>query len=259
MNKEIEELLPFYALDALTDEEREMVEAYLTRHPEARQQVDELARAASAIPSKLTPVEPQRNTKSALMKRVTSDMRSRSMTQQQPSRSTSRFVSFFRAFSLAGAALALIWVVVLNVQMVRLQDELEKLGNALIAQSQSVEQINQQLGQASSSTVITISLKGTSARPQAQGELIANPNSQSAVVVVNGLADLEQGKTYQVWLIDSSGPVSVGLLAVDANGQGFLIITSETAIGSFNSLGISVEPEGGSPQPSGDIVVLSEL
>jgi anti-sigma-K factor RskA len=122
-----------------------------------------------------------------------------------------------------------------------------------------VEQINQQLGQASSSTVITISLKGTSARPQAQGELIADPNSQSAVLVVNGLADLEQGKTYQVWLIDSSGPVSVGLLAVDANGQGFLIITSETAIGSFNSLGISVEPEGGSPQPSGDIVVLSEL
>jgi anti-sigma-K factor RskA len=181
------------------------------------------------------------------------------MSQQQPSRITSRFESFFSAFSLAGAALALIWVVVLNVQMIRLQDELDKLGNALIAQSQSVEHINQQLGQASPSTVVTISLRGTSARPQAQGELIANPNSQSAVLVVNGLADLEQGKTYQVWLIDSSGPVSVGLLAVDANGQGFLIITSETAIGSFNSLGISVEPEGGSPQPSGDIVVLSEL
>jgi anti-sigma-K factor RskA len=46
---------------------------------------------------------------------------------------------------------------------------------------------------------------------------------------------------------------------VDANGQGVLIITSTESIGSFKSLGISVEPEGGSLQPTGDIVVLSDL
>ena len=34
--RQIEELLPFYALDALTDEERELVESYLAGHPEAR-------------------------------------------------------------------------------------------------------------------------------------------------------------------------------------------------------------------------------
>ena len=36
MDKDIEELLPFYALDALTDEERELVETYLAEHPEDR-------------------------------------------------------------------------------------------------------------------------------------------------------------------------------------------------------------------------------
>ncbi|RPI87665.1 MAG: anti-sigma factor, partial [Chloroflexi bacterium] len=50
-----------------------------------------------------------------------------------------------------------------------------------------------------------------------------------------------------------------GLLTVDQNGQGVFVVTSEAEIGSFNSLGISVEPEGGSPQPTGDIVVLSDL
>jgi hypothetical protein len=46
---------------------------------------------------------------------------------------------------------------------------------------------------------------------------------------------------------------------VDENGQGVFIVNSEESIGSFNSLGISIEPQGGSVQPTGDIVVLSDL
>ena len=39
MDPRIEELLPFYALDALTDEERELVDSYLAEHPEVREQM----------------------------------------------------------------------------------------------------------------------------------------------------------------------------------------------------------------------------
>ena len=258
MDKQIEELLPFYALDALTDEERELVETYLQKHPETRQQIEEMTRAASVIPSGLTPVEPALKTKSMLMARVGSDIRARSMGQDQPSRSTSRFESFLRTFTLAGAALALIWVVVLNIQVVRLRDELTTVGNALLAQSQSLEQINQQLAQPISS-LVTISLKGTNARPEALGELIVDLNSRSAVLVIGGLDLLEPGATYQVWLIDNEGPKSAGLLSVNAQGQGLLVVTSDLPIGSFSALGISIEPEGGSAQPTGDIVVLGDL
>ena len=96
-------------------------------------------------------------------------------------------------------------------------------------------------------------------QPKAQGELIANPNNQTAVLVITGLPKLEPGKTYQVWLIDAAGPKSAGLLSVDANGQGVVVVTSNTTIGSFQALGISVEPSGGSTQPTGDIVVLSDI
>jgi anti-sigma-K factor RskA len=89
--------------------------------------------------------------------------------------------------------------------------------------------------------------------------LIADPNSSSGILVIAGLASLEPGKTYQVWLINASVPVSAGLLTVDANGQGVFILTADSAIGSFNSLGISIEPEGGSEQPTGEIVVFSDL
>jgi anti-sigma-K factor RskA len=147
---------------------------------------------------------------------------------------------------------------VLNIQVTQLRNEIASLNNALAAQSTSLNQIIEKLPQTNPSGAITVALKGTPAEPNAQGQLIADPASQSAVLVVTGLPPLEAGKTYQVWLI-AGAPVSAGLLTVDANGQGVLIVTSTESIGSFKSLGISVEPAGGSPQPTGDIVVLSDL
>ncbi len=262
MDTRIEELLPFYALDALTDEERELVEAYLREHSEARQQVDEMGKAVSALPRGAPPVEPSPRTKEALMARVAVDAgaRSRASKADQPSRPRGmRWENLFQVFSLGAAVAAIVWAVVLNVQLSQLRNQVSMLNNALVAQSNSLEQINTKLSQAPASAAVTVSLNGTDVQPRARGELIANPNSQSAVLVIAGLSQLEAGKTYQVWLIDGGGPKSAGLLTVDAKGQGVLIVTSDLTIGEFNALGISIEPDGGSGQPTGDIVVLSDL
>jgi anti-sigma-K factor RskA len=258
----MEELLPFYALDALSEEEKELVESYLTEHPEARAQVQDLQSGASALPLGIAPVEPPRRVKDALLARVSADLQARQETaarvQAQPSRRGFGLENLFHALSLGAAAIAVLWAFFLNAQVVRLQNELSALNQQVAAQSQSIDQIIANLPQSNQSDVITVSLKGTEAQPRAQGQLIANPNDQSAVLVISGLPPLEPGRTYQVWLIGEA-PVSAGLLTVDENGQSVLIVTSEAAIGSFNSLGISIEPQGGSAAPTGEIVVLSEL
>jgi len=258
MDPRIEELLPFYTLDALSDEERGLVDSYLAEHPEVRGQIGDLQSAADALPFGVTPVEPQRRLKDALMARVAVDQRT-SEQKQAPPPHERRWANLFPAFSFAIATVAVVWAVILNIQLSQLRNEVSALGDALVAQSNSLEQINAKLPQTPVSAVVTISLKGTEARPEAQGELIADPKSESAVMVITGLGQLEAGKTYQVWLIDAGGPKSAGLLTVDANGQGLLIVSSGSEIGSFNALGISIEPDGGSPQPTGDIVVLSDL
>ena len=259
----IEELLPFYALDALTDEERELVEKYLAEHPEARQQVEEMSRAASALPFGVSPVEPSKLAKQALMARVNADADARVRppieTPRGPARRVNSFENLFRALSLATAAIAIVWAMFLNAQVAQLQNEVSSLNERLEAQSKSIDQIIANLPQTNQENVITVSLKGTEVQPQAQGQLIADPDSQAAVLVISGLPKLEPGKTYQVWLIDGGAPVSAGLLSVDENGQGVFIVNSDESIGSFNALGISVEPDGGSQQPTGDIVVLSDL
>ncbi len=258
MDLRIEELLPFYALDAVSDEEKELVESYLAEHPEVREQISDLQAATNALPYSVTPVEPQHRLKDALMARVSVDKRA-SEQSQASSPSERRWANLFPAFSFAVATVAVVWVVILNIQLSQLRREVSSLGDSLIAQSNSLEQINAKLPQTPTSAAMTISLKGTKVQPQAQGQLIADPKSESAVLVITGLGQLEAGKTYQVWLIDASGPKSAGLLTVNANGQGVIIVTSGSEIGSFKSLGISVEPAGGSSKPTGDIVVLSDL
>ena len=258
--REIEELLPFYALDALTDEDRELVEAYLRTHPEARQNLDEMAKAVSALPYGTVPIEPSVRTKEALMARVAVDQKPRtSKPEQAPRPREMSWVNIFQAFGLGAATVAIVWAVVLNIQLSQMKSQVALLNEALVAQSNALNEINAKLAQTPAVETITISLKGTDVQPQAQGQLIADPNKNSAVLVIDGLDQLEPGKTYQVWLIDGGGPKSAGLLRVDANGQAVLIVTSELTIGEFNALGISVEPEGGSQQPTGDIVVLSDL
>lgn len=263
MDPRIEELLPFYVLDALNDEERELVESYLADHPEARELMNDLHSGASALPYGIAPVEPPRQVKESLMARVNADAAARvhSAVQipPQPSRRASWFESLFQVFSLGAAVAAIIWVIVLNMQVSRLQSEIAGLHNTLAAQSNSLEQIIANLPKSPPSNVITVSVKGTDVQPHAHGQLIADPKEQSAVLVISGLPKLEANKTYQVWLIEGNKPVSAGLLTVDENGQGVVIVTSEEAISSFKALAISIEPEGGSPQPTGDIVVSSDI
>ena len=262
MDPRIEELLPFYALDALSEEERELVESYLAEHPEARPQVQDLQSGASALPLGIAPVEPPRRVKDALLARVAADVQARqrptARVEPQPARRGFGLENLFRVLSLGAATVAVIWAFFLNAQVARLENQLSTLNAQVAAQSQSIDQLIANLPPSNQSDVITVALKGTEAQPRAQGQLIANPNDQSAVLVISGLPPLEPGRTYQVWLIGEA-PVSAGLLTVDENGQSVLIVTSEAAIGSFNSLGISIEPEGGSTAPTGEIVVLSDL
>ena len=263
MDSRIEELLPFYVLDALTQEEKELVEAYLTEHPEARIQVQELQSGASALPYAVSPVEPPRQVKEALMRRVNADAKKREVSSAraapaEPVQRGWRFDEIFRVLSLGAATVAILWAFVLNSQVAQLQNEITSLNDQVAAQSESLDNLIQNIPPSNQSEVITVSLESTGEQHRALGQLIANPTDRSAVVVISGLPPLEPGKTYQVWLIGDA-PVSAGLLTVDENGQCVLIITSEEAIGSFKALGISIEPEGGSLQPSDEIVVLSEL
>ena len=68
-----EELFPFYALDALTDEERAEVESYVAGNPAARARLDEAMSAVTELVMAAEPLPPDPAVKARLMARVASE------------------------------------------------------------------------------------------------------------------------------------------------------------------------------------------
>lgn len=87
------------------------------------------------------------------------------------------------------------------------------------------------------------------------GELrvIASPTHDAAVVVGASLSKLDGDQTYQVWRMDDGKPTSVGLLG---RGPGMLYVDG---IKDADAFAVTVEPSGGSPQPTSDPIVATPV
>ena len=74
------------------------------------------------------------------------------------------------------------------------------------------------------------------------------PTDEGGVFVVHGLDDPPSDHTYQVWLIDDDQPISAGTFD-PASGVGGL--QTDHSLDGVDGVAVTVEPEGGSPAPTG--------
>jgi anti-sigma-K factor RskA len=256
MNEKIEELFTFYALDALTDDERQEVEAYVASDPEARRRLDELIRTASALPYASEPVEPPVSVKRALMERVHADAQKRFVPPTETS-SWSRFINSI--LPQAVVVFSLFIAIAVGAWGISLRNELTRLQAQTVLLQQQLQQQQLVIAHLASPNAQTFLISGTEHQPQAHGQLIADSQTGSAVLVVSGLQQLEVGQTYEFWLIKGETPIAAGLFTVDNKGQGILQVPQDVTPGSYNAIGVSIEPQEGSIQPTGDIVMLGAL
>jgi anti-sigma-K factor RskA len=129
-----------------------------------------------------------------------------------------------------------------------------------ITQLRSLQQRQVQLGHQLSSSQAALAMlayPGTQNYPvQAEnvaGRLLMDQDQNVAVLVLWNLPPIAQDKTYQMWLISPSGDrTSAGLLRPETGFQfASLSLPPGQALSDFTGMGVTVEPAGGSPQPSG--------
>ncbi len=96
-------------------------------------------------------------------------------------------------------------------------------------------------------------------QPDATGQIVLDNESNTAVLIVTGLEPLPQGSVYQVLLIQGAEHETAETFLVDTQGESVLIVSSNSNLGAFDAVGVSIEPEGGSEQRTGDIVLLGSL
>jgi anti-sigma-K factor RskA len=100
---------------------------------------------------------------------------------------------------------------------------------------------------------------GTQEAPDASARLVGTHSRQDAVLVARGLRSAGSGKAYQVWFLAGGKPLPASLFTVDRRGRGSALVRMTAPVDSFDTVAVTPEPEGGSPAPTGPIVLAGAL
>jgi len=101
----------------------------------------------------------------------------------------------------------------------------------------------------------TIQLSGTEAAPGARGVIVVSQDGRSASLVVSGLPVLGPEQQYQLWLVEGEVRDSGAVFSVDPAGYTTTPIQATQVLLSYTRFGVTIEPAGGSPGPTGEGVL----
>ncbi|MBF4619107.1 anti-sigma factor [Clavibacter sp. VKM Ac-2873] len=79
-----------------------------------------------------------------------------------------------------------------------------------------------------------------------------SPSEAKTAVVLNDASPVPEGHVLQMWYVSASGPVSAGVMP-SADGTGHAVLEGSYTPG--DTVAITVEPEGGSEQPTTEPIV----
>jgi anti-sigma-K factor RskA len=132
------------------------------------------------------------------------------------------------------------------------------LGIALIAAVLALILFAPSLGFRFGAPPQVVPLQGAEAAPDAEGYLILEDGQ--ALLVTKGLAVPPEGRVYQVWFADAAGRrVSGGIFRTQPRPYGVYTVTVPLPLTAYVRIGVTLEPEGGSPSPTGPQVLRGVL
>jgi anti-sigma-K factor RskA len=247
-NERFEDLKEAYVLGALPEEERLSFEEYLAAHPERQAEIDELGAVAGLLAFAPQEQEPSPELRSRVMEVVETEAAPHRVTRRSVSARIGDYLSV-RSLALGAAALLMIGLLSWNVL---LQGQVEDLqGQVQDAQGQVEDARNQRQLQQSP----TIKLEGSWADQGADAE-VASIHKDQVILVARDMPSVPEDRTCQIWVISNDVPKPSGLFQPDGNMTATPITNSIT---KADVIAVTVEPAGGSEQPTSDPVLLAEL
>lgn len=124
-------------------------------------------------------------------------------------------------------------------------------------QSERLQNELAQIKSASTSSLRLIKLDGQEAAPQSSGNVYWDTQKNHWVVAVT-LPPPPPGKVYQLWFVTPDAKVSAGLIRTDREGRGAIMVAVPRHINQLTAAAITLEPEGGSVQPTMPIYALGK-
>lgn len=149
-----------------------------------------------------------------------------------------------RLAPLTAVAAALVLILGVGTAITRLDAQVDQLQ----AQNEHVHRV------LASGDLRTVALSGEGAL---EAHLVVSEVTGEAILIAQGVRALDRDQTYELWLIDGAGARSAGLFLPDEDGSVVQLIATDVTQAS--TVGVTVEPSGGSPQPTSEPVLLGEI
>lgn len=227
-----------YVLDCLDAPEKRAVEQHLASCAICRSEWLSLQEAANELTYAVAPVEPPVRLKKAILQQIAAPVK-----KPAPSRT-----GWYERLRLGMRGISPVWGIASLALILVLA-----ISNALMWQQ--VRQLSEQ----ASSPMHTIAMVGDQTQLDATGLLVVTANGRYGTLVVDGLDELDAQYQYQLWLIADGQRTSGGVFSVDRWGYGALVVDSPRPLLEYTSFGVTVEPAGGSPGPTGERVLSGNL
>lgn len=262
-----EELLPAYALGALDGDDLRELAAHLAPGCERcsallagwRVEVEGLAAAVE-------PVAPMPATRQRLLDAIAVPAGARVAEFRAPAPAPRARNGNWGWLAAAAAAAFAIWA---GVSRQSLREDLVALGRErdasvlraeqasaeLAAAREALTRLARESGVLASPGLQTTVLAGLGSIPQAAGQALVNPETRTAVFHAFRLPPAPSGRSYQLWFIAGGKPVSAGVFEPDAQGHGSLVVEDVAPVGEIQAWAVTIEPAGGVPQPTGEMVL----
>ena len=104
-----------------------------------------------------------------------------------------------------------------------------------------------------------VPLSATDAAPGATGFVLISANGDDGALVVDGLPPLGEEQEYQLWLIRNGERTSGAVFSTDEKSYAGMRIRAPRSLLDYSTVGITIEPAGGSSQPTGAQVLRGTL
>ncbi len=234
----VSDLLPAFALGALDAPEAQQVQRHLSQCKKCLRELEELQGVRSLLAFAVPPVSPDPALKARLMARVRAEG-TRPVTAGEG--------SFLDRLTGLLQRNALVWTPISIVLIIGLL-----ISNLLLWQRSP--------RQGAGNPLRAVPLAGTDTSPRgASGVLAMSGDGREGTLVVYGLAPLTADQQYQLWLIQDGERDSGAVFSVDPEGEAIVRVDVPRTLLDYSGFGITIEPAGGSPGPTGEKVMGGSL
>ena len=242
VHEQVDQLLAGFALGAASDEEAALVRRHLPDCDACTQALAYMTEVVGALPLTVDEVTPPAGMRDRVLAAARGNRQSIPMsapiTDARPGPAPRRRlpVTSWR-FGFAAAA---VFLLVLTGWNLSLQNQLNH-ANSQLAQVQT-------------------NLNGTlvAAQGAAAGTIKYLPRDHVALVSLHALASPPGGKVYELWVINSAGKAEpAGVFLPEADGDKTLVVAR--TLSSSDKLAVTVEPLGGSLQPTSTPIITGSI